>query len=155
LQALKVGIARYPDGLVNCRLLRSLCRVDALLVEPPLSKLDDQEFLLAVYKDDAGGRRAEIYWKLMYATLGLALTSLNYFEVVSFKIRDSFLLWSVFYTAAAVKIRIEAVRLDIIAENRLFIQLWHSFVAVTMAAARESLLLVHIWNMTIGRLPLF
>jgi hypothetical protein len=114
----------------------------------------NKNFFLPVYTDDKVGRQAEIYWKLMYAVLGLALTTLSYVEITTLEIndairilRDSYCLWAVFYTAAAIKIRIEATRMHIVRENRLFIQLWHSLLMIVMwAAASESMLLVIIWN---------
>jgi hypothetical protein len=114
----------------------------------------NKNFFLPVYTDDKVGRQAEIYWKLMYAVLGLALTTLSYVEITVLEIndairilRDSYCLWAVFYTAATIKIRIEATRMRILRENRLFIQLWHSLLMIVMwAAARESMLLVIIWN---------
>jgi hypothetical protein len=114
----------------------------------------NKNFFLPVYTDDKVGRQAEIYWKLMYAVLGLALTTLSYVEITVLEIndairilRDSYCLWALFYTAATIKIRIEATRMRILRENRLFIQLWHSLLMIVMwAAAKESMLLVIIWN---------
>mmetsp|Transcript_1980 Transcript_1980/g.7639 ORF Transcript_1980/g.7639 Transcript_1980/m.7639 type:complete len:84 (+) Transcript_1980:469-720(+) len=74
----------------------------------------------------------------MYATLGLSLTTLAVIEVFTTDrnaatiLRDSYLLWSVFYTAAIIKIRVEATDFDIIAVNRFGIQLWHVLVVAVM-----------------------
>jgi hypothetical protein len=114
----------------------------------------NKNFFLPVYTDDKVGRQAEIYWKLMYAVLGLALTTLSYVEITVLGtkdavqiLRDSYCLWAIFYTAATIKIRIEATRMHILRENRLFIQLWHSLLMIVMwASASESILLIRIWN---------
>ena len=97
-----------------------------------------KNFFLPVYGDnDEAGRRAEIYWKLMYATLGLALTAVGFTETIledfdAFRaLRDSYVVWALFYIAAIIKIRYEADK-EIIQENRLGIQLWHSFVVIAL-----------------------
>ncbi|KAJ8602254.1 hypothetical protein CTAYLR_003633 [Chrysophaeum taylorii] len=101
----------------------------------------NEQFFLPIYKDDAVGRTAEIYWKLMYATLGILLTTLAVVEVFTTNVsaaqllRDTYLLWATFYTAATVKIRVEATRLNIIDVNRFGIQLWHSLVVLVMWAS--------------------
>jgi hypothetical protein len=117
-------------------------------------RLLDKLFFLPVYTNDKAGRKAEIYWKLMYATLGLSLTTLGFVEVFftdrspTAILKDSYVLWSLFYTAAIIKIRYEATRLKIIAENRVFIQLWHSLVVLVMyAAVFGNPLFVYIYNL--------
>jgi len=65
---------------------------------------------LPTYRDDELGRLAEIAWKVRYATLGLALTALSFFEVMSGEsdpsqiLKDSYILWAIFYTDAALKV---------------------------------------------------
>ena len=101
----------------------------------------NEQFFLPIYKNDEDGRKAEIYWKLMYATLGILLTTVAVVEVFTTDVsaaqllRDTYLLWALFYTAATAKIRIEATRFDIIDVNRFFIQLWHSIVVLVMWAS--------------------
>ena len=112
-------------------------------------KLRDN-FFLPVYKnatvleeegkDITLAREAEIMWKLKYATLGLLLTLLAFGEVVLLEgrgavevLRDCYVVWAFFYTFAIYQIRREALPpLEILAENRFFIQLWHSLVVVVM-----------------------
>ena len=67
-------------------------------------------FFLPVYNADESGRVAEIGWKVRYATLGLALTTLTFLEVYYGDkeavgvLRDSYILWAIFYTEATRKV---------------------------------------------------
>ena len=68
-------------------------------------------FFLPVYKADDTGRVAEIGWKVRYATLGLALTTLAFYEVyfadkqdAAGILRDSYVLWAIFYAEATRKV---------------------------------------------------
>lgn len=96
-----------------------------------------KEFFLPVYGDlDPEGRRAEIYWKLMYATQGLVLTTMTFAAHVNGidstqALRNSYIAWALFYVAALIKIRVEADK-GIIQQNRFGIQLWHLLVAVAL-----------------------
>lgn len=100
-------------------------------------------FFLPVYNADESGRVAEIGWKVRYATLGLALTTLTFLEVYYGDkeavgvLRDSYILWAIFYTEATRKIRSEARADPPILANpsgRLGIQLWHSLVTIVLWA---------------------
>ena len=75
----------------------------------------EDKFFLPIYKENEEGRIAEIGWKVRYATLGLLLTALSAGEVIFFAdrgsvqvLRDSYILWAIFYTEALRKIRAEA-----------------------------------------------
>ncbi|KAI2492642.1 hypothetical protein MHU86_21918 [Fragilaria crotonensis] len=92
-------------------------------------------------EDNEDGREAEIGWKVRYATLALLLTSLTAGEVLFFPdrgsvaiLRDSYLLWAVFYTEATRKIRWEAKNHILKVKNRFGIQLWHSIVVIILWA---------------------
>eukprot|EP00560_Eucampia_antarctica_P004926 CAMPEP_0197833914 /NCGR_PEP_ID=MMETSP1437-20131217/20538_1 /TAXON_ID=49252 ORGANISM="Eucampia antarctica, Strain CCMP1452" /NCGR_SAMPLE_ID=MMETSP1437 /ASSEMBLY_ACC=CAM_ASM_001096 /LENGTH=144 /DNA_ID=CAMNT_0043438243 /DNA_START=284 /DNA_END=718 /DNA_ORIENTATION=+ len=116
------------------------------------------KFFFDIYKNDTEedvvkARNAEIYWKLMYATLGLSLTVLQFVEVFVSKmsaidiLKDSLVVWAIFYTGAIVKIRYEATKLDMLNDNRFGIQLWHFFVVISMwGSAAHSPLLVKVFN---------
>jgi len=103
-------------------------------------------FFLPIYAEDDSGRVAEIGWKVRYATLGIALTTLVFLEVyyhpendVAKVLRDSYVLWAIFYTEATRKIRAEATSdSPILSEpsfgGRLGIQLWHLFVVLVLWA---------------------
>lgn len=102
----------------------------------------EDKFFLPIYKNNEEGRAAEIGWKVRYAALGLALTTLIASEVIFFQerraadiLRDSYVAWALFYTEATRKIRSEAksgVLKD--PEDRAGIQLWHSFVVLVLWA---------------------
>ena len=71
----------------------------------------NDSFFLPVYKADDTGRIAEIGWKVRYASLGLALTTLAFYEVYFVHkqdaveiLRDSYILWAIFYTEATRKV---------------------------------------------------
>jgi len=96
---------------------------------------------LPTYRDDELGRLAEIAWKVRYATLGLALTALSFFEVMSGEsdpsqiLKDSYILWAIFYTDAALKVRKEATaEPPTFTGPRVAPQAWHIFVAVVLWA---------------------
>mmetsp|Transcript_1057 Transcript_1057/g.1847 ORF Transcript_1057/g.1847 Transcript_1057/m.1847 type:complete len:208 (+) Transcript_1057:249-872(+) len=92
-----------------------------------------------LYNDNEEGKLAEIGWKVRYATLGLALTTLAFVEVyfadndAAQILRDSYIVWAIFYTEATRKIRSEAMD-DILQGDRLFIQLWHVLVVIVLWA---------------------
>lgn len=102
-----------------------------------------QSFFVPIYKDDTKddvekARNAEIYWKLLYTTLGLYLTVQSFGEAVTMDLdpidilKDSYIGWAVFYTIALIKIRYEAVELDILDNSRVGIQIWHALVVIVL-----------------------
>jgi hypothetical protein len=96
-----------------------------------------KSFFLPIYGDnDEAGRNAEIYWKLMYATLGLVLSTITFTEAIldngtQQALRDTYVAWALFYIGAIIKIRYEAGG-GIIKVNRVGIQVWHSIVVISM-----------------------
>jgi hypothetical protein len=107
----------------------------------------NDSFFIPTYEDDEAGRIAEIGWKVRYATLGLALTTLTFLEVYLFPendpariLRDSYVLWAIFYTDATLKIRREAeADPPVFSGNRLGVQAWHlTVVAILWADVSES-----------------
>jgi hypothetical protein len=98
------------------------------------------KFFLPLYPDTEEGREAEVGWKVRYASLALALTTFVAGEVlwdpqrdIVETLRDSYVVWALFYTEAIRKIRSEAES-GLLQENRLGIQLWHSFVVIVLWA---------------------
>mmetsp|Transcript_7349 Transcript_7349/g.8540 ORF Transcript_7349/g.8540 Transcript_7349/m.8540 type:complete len:242 (-) Transcript_7349:25-750(-) len=101
----------------------------------------EDAFFLPMYVKGEAGRRAEIQWKNRYSTLGLALAALSFFEVMSGEsdpsqvLKDSYILWAIFYTDAALKVRREATaKPKIFIGERVGVQAWHIFVAVALWA---------------------
>jgi len=104
----------------------------------------NESFFLPIYNDDTAGREAEIGWKVRYATLGLALTTLMFLEVFVKAesdpvqiLRDSYIAWAVFYTEATLKIRREATSDPPVLANpkgRAGIQIWHCLVVLVLWA---------------------
>jgi len=122
------------------------CAVSPYAFAIPFPAFFQNNMFLPTYDAGDAGRRAEIEWKVRYATLGFALMALSFFEVISGEsdpsmiLRDSYILWAIFYTDAALKVRREAT-----AEPPIFIgprvptQAWHIFVAVALwAVVSES-----------------
>lgn len=102
----------------------------------------EEYFFLPIYNEDEDGRAAEIGWKVRYAALGLSLTLLAFLEVKYFPehdptriLRDSYVLWALFYTEATRKIRVEA-KANVLRnpDKRFGIQLWHSIVVILLWA---------------------
>jgi len=94
-----------------------------------------------LYDDTEEGRAAEVAWKTRYASLALALTTLAASEVlwnpsrdIVETLRDSFVVWAIFYTEAIRKIREEAKEGILQKENRFGIQLWHTLVVLVLWA---------------------
>ena len=104
----------------------------------------NDSFFLPVYAEDDDGRIAEIGWKVRYATLGLALTTLAFLEVYFFPendpariLKDSYIIWAIFYSEATRKIRAEATSDPPILTNpsgRAGIQVWHCTVVLILWA---------------------
>jgi hypothetical protein len=106
----------------------------------------NDSFFLPVYANDDEGRIAEIGWKVRYATLGLALTTLAFLEVYLFPendpariLKDSYIVWAIFYTEATRKIRAEAtsdppILSDPSFGGRLGTQVWHLLVVLVLWA---------------------
>ncbi|KAL7562536.1 hypothetical protein ACA910_015420 [Epithemia clementina (nom. ined.)] len=115
-------------------------------------------FFIPIYKDETEqdvekARDAEIYWKLMYATLGLFLTILAFGEAVTTDrnvieiLKDSYIGWAVFYTAATFKIKIEDEKFLMLRNSRVGIQIWHSLVVIVLwLSVAGSERLVHIFD---------
>ena len=96
-----------------------------------------KSFFIPIYGDnDEAGRNAEIYWKLMYSTLGLVLSTITFTEAIldngtQQALRDTYVAWALFYIGAIIKIRYEADE-GIVKVNRVGIQVWHSIVVISM-----------------------
>jgi hypothetical protein len=138
-----------PDLVVGFGMIAAACTPYALGIV--FKDFFNDSFFLPIYADDDDGRIAEIGWKVRYATLGLALTTLAFLEVYLFPendpariLKDSYILWAIFYTEATLKIRREATSDPPILANpsfggRLGIQLWHlTVVLVLWADVSES-----------------
>ena len=86
------------------------CAVSPYALAIPFPAFFENNFFLPTYDGGEAGRRAEIEWKCRYATLGFALMALAFFEVISGEsdpsriLRDSYILWAIFYTDAALKV---------------------------------------------------
>ena len=86
------------------------CAVSPYALAIPFPAFFENSFFLPTYSASKAGRRAEIGWKVRYATLGFALTALTFLEVISGRsdpeqiLRDSYILWAIFYTDAALKV---------------------------------------------------
>ena len=86
------------------------CAVSPYALAIPFPAFFENSFFLPTYSASKAGRRAEIQWKVRYATLGFALTALTFLEVISGRsdpkhiLRDSYILWAIFYTDAALKV---------------------------------------------------
>ena len=100
-----------------------------------------KKFFLPLYDDTEEGRAAEVGWKTRYATLALALTTLAAAEVlwnpsrdIVETLRDSYIVWAIFYTEAIRKIRQEALDGVLVKENRVGIQVWHALVVLVLWA---------------------
>jgi len=115
------------------------CAVSPYVLAIPFPAFLENSFFLPTYMASTAGRIAEIEWKVRYATLGFALTALPFLEFISGRsdpkqiLRDSYILWAIFYTDAALKVRREArAKPPIFIGNRAFTQTWHIFVAVAL-----------------------
>ena len=86
------------------------CAVSPYAFAIPFPAFFANNMFLPTYDAGDAGRRAEIEWKVRYATLGFALMALSFFEVISGEsdpsmiLRDSYILWAIFYTDAALKV---------------------------------------------------
>ena len=101
---------------------------------------------LRVYKTTTSEDRLKAYvaesnWVNMYVALALSLTLFQWIEVqylgkksAEEVLRESFFVWSIFYTLAFVKVHTENSQ-NMLDENGFGIQAWHSFVVVSMWAA--------------------
>ena len=96
-----------------------------------------EKFFVNIYRDDRKEtdevRDAEIYWKLMFATLGLGnityifIAAINRSDITQV-LRDCYILWALFYLSATWKVRKERHLL----EKRGFIQAWHLLVSLAL-----------------------
>jgi len=141
--ALSAGPA--PDLVVGFGTIAAACTPYFLGVV--FKDFFNDSFFIPTYEDDEAGRIAEIGWKVRYATLGLALTTLAFLEVYLFPendpariLKDSYILWAIFYTDATLKIRREAeADPPVFSGNRLGVQAWHlTVVAILWADVSES-----------------
>merc|ERR1712038_2182827 len=99
-------------------------------------KLNDSFFMKIYGDDDKDGRVAELGWKKMYATLGLTLTSIQFYAYlgeisIETALRHDYIAWTLFYIAATIKLAVEK-RGNIIAEDYLSSQLWHLTVTIVL-----------------------
>jgi hypothetical protein len=100
--------------------------------------LSDEEIEVLV----ESGRVAEVKWKVRFAALGLAITTIAFFEVndgvdAVRVLRDSYIAWGVFYLEATRLIREQALAEPSILkiESRLGIQVWHLLVTLLLWAS--------------------
>ena len=131
-----------PDLVVGYGIIVAACTPYVLGVI--FKDFFNESFFLPIYNDDTLGREAEIGWKVRYATLALALTTLAFLEVYLVPdcdavkvLRDSYVLWAIFYTEATLKIRREATADPPILANpsgRTGIQIWHLTVVLVLWA---------------------
>jgi len=101
---------------------------------------------LQVYKTSTSDERLKAYvaesnWVNMYVALALSLTLFQWIEVqylgkksAEEVLKESFFVWSIFYTLAFIKVRIENHH-GMLKDKGFGIQAWHSFVVVSMWAA--------------------
>jgi len=88
------------------------------------------------------GRVAEVKWKVRFAALCLAVTTIAFFEVndgvdAVRVLRDSYIAWGIFYVEATRLIREQALEEPSILkrESRLWIQVWHVLVTILLWAS--------------------
>jgi len=88
------------------------------------------------------GRVAEVDWKVRFAALCLAVTTIAFFEVndgvdAVRVLRDSYIAWGIFYVEATRLIREQALEEPSILkiESRFGIQLWHVLVTILLWAS--------------------
>mmetsp|Transcript_11650 Transcript_11650/g.17934 ORF Transcript_11650/g.17934 Transcript_11650/m.17934 type:complete len:239 (-) Transcript_11650:124-840(-) len=88
------------------------------------------------------GRVAEVKWKVRFAALCLAVTTIAFFEVndgvdAVRVLRDSYIAWGIFYVEATRLIREQALEEPSILkiESRFGIQLWHVLVTILLWAS--------------------
>ena len=99
----------------------------------------DASFFMKTYGDkNEEGRAAENNWKKMYATLGLTLTSIQFYAYlgqisIEDALRLDYIAWTLFYIAASIKLAVENRR-NLIAYNYIPSQLWHLVVACGLTA---------------------
>ena len=96
-----------------------------------------EKFFIDIYRDDIKEsnevRDAEMYWKLMFAALGLGTITYIFIDAANGAaatqaLRSTYIIWALFYLSATLKIYKERELL----EKRGFIQAWHLFVAVAL-----------------------
>jgi len=88
------------------------------------------------------GRVAEVEWKVRFASLGLVISTLAFFEVnggvdAVRVLRDSYIAWAIFYVDATLQIRRQALSEPPVLkiDSRLGIQAWHILVTVLLWAS--------------------
>jgi len=101
-------------------------------------KFDESLFMKIYGENDEEGRAAENNWKKMYATLGLTLTSIQFYaflDQISIEeaLRHDYIAWTLFYIAATIKLAVEN-RKDLVAYNYISSQIWHLIVACVLVA---------------------
>jgi len=82
---------------------------------------------------------AEVTWKNMYSSVGFFLTLTTFVEANNLNkydgadvLRDSFVIWTIYYILATIKLRKEDTVLKIVEFNRLPSQAWHITVATVL-----------------------
>ena len=99
----------------------------------------DETFFMKIYgENDEDGRVAELQWKKMYATLGLTLTSIQFYAfldqiTIETALRHDYIAWTLFFIAATTKLAVEN-RKGLIAHNYVTSQVWHLVVALVLTA---------------------
>jgi len=135
-------LASNPDSQLTVGFVTIVAACTPYVLGVLFPKFFNNSFFLPVYKEDDAGRIAEIGWKVRYASLGLALTTLVFLEAyvdpakdIMNVLKDSYIVWAIFYTEATRKIRAEATSEPPVFDgNRLAVQLWHILVVIVLWA---------------------
>jgi hypothetical protein len=142
IQKSTMQLASSPDTQLTVGFVTIVAACTPYVLGVIFPKFFNKSFFLPVYEEDDAGRVAEIGWKVRYASLGLALTTLLFLEVyvnptkdIVSVLKDSYIAWAIFYTEATRKIRVEATsEPPVFSGNRLGVQLWHVLVTVVLWA---------------------
>ncbi|GFH55612.1 hypothetical protein CTEN210_12088 [Chaetoceros tenuissimus] len=135
-------LASSPDTQLTVGFVTIVAACTPYVLGVIFPKFFNKSFFLPVYEEDDAGRVAEIGWKVRYASLGLALTTLLFLEVyvnptkdITSVLKDSYITWAIFYAEATRKIRSEATsEPPVFSGNRLGVQLWHVLVTIVLWA---------------------
>lgn len=105
-------LAYSPDTQLTVGFVTIVAACTPYVLGVIFPKFFNKSFFLPVYEEDDAGRVAEIGWKVRYASLGLALTTLLFLEVyvnptkdIASVLKDSYIAWAIFYAEATRKVR--------------------------------------------------
>lgn len=105
-------LASSPDTQLTVGFVTIVAACTPYVLGVIFPKFFNKSFFLPVYEEDDAGRVAEIGWKVRYASLGLALTTLLFLEVyvnptkdIASVLKDSYIAWAIFYAEATRKVR--------------------------------------------------